>query len=687
MAETKPTCALLLISQDMEWMNAFQKGVNRFFLSTEKVIDSLEATETQLLNFSPDLIVLSADSQMPEMDKLKQLLYRLGKNIPVLVIKSDSTEPSDTYVKQGAEFVCARRDLLSAIRAVQHIMRLAGNEDQMSDTQTHMEALAMRYERLFADLPDPLCYLQDGLFLSANPAFLKVFKVKDEQALNELTFMNFVPLKSERNIKQLMKMALEKDVVPAEKIELHNKEGEKLDMVVHVSRVQINGETAVQMYLRDAAASGGAGGGLDPTTGLGNATLLRASIRQTQERSESELLGTWVYLWLENYREVFQKDGYKPAEILIRAVVQAAERLLPPSTEMVRFCDDSILLWITGDKEQAITRIQNLVNYLDELVPENIGRLIHPYAFAGMLEVRKTSTFEELLSKSYRAVRGLAVSQSKERIAEPAAANMTRKDERRVNEITHMLDQQRIRFWYQPIVMLSNPDGISRYADKLEILPNPDTVEGLEEEIEVDTLLQLADRYGLGRRIDQVKFTQFCQDILSYDGDQRGLTGFLSVSADTLEDETFPEWLESLFNQTGISPAQIVFDLKVDTANNAYSGAKRLIDKMRPLKARFAISEIGRFDEEIKEILERIQPEVLKLDMQEIDTFEDDEEDRFMSAVKEYAQAHQTILIADRMESPAQLSRVWPHDIQYLQGDGMISAMEHFDFDFNEPLF
>lgn len=678
MSDQKQTCSLLFISRDMEWLNAFQKGVQRFFFTQEKTADTLEEVENVLKDYRADLIVLSVDERLPSMDKVKQLLHRLGRHIPVLTVAPDWQSGSDTYVKLGAEFVSARRDLLTAIRAVQHVMRLHANEAAMIHAEHHLQGVEQRYQRLFDDLPDPICYLQDGLFLDANPAFLRLFKVKDKAALESLTIMSFVPLKSERNVKQLMKLAMEKDVVPSEKLEFHDNEDGKLELTAQVSQVKFRGEDAVQMYLRNASAGGG--GGVDPTTGLGVGNILKASITQTQERSENQFLGVWIYLWLENYREVLQKDGYKPAEILMHSVAETAQRLLPPSTEMARFTDDALVLWIDGDKEQAITRVQNLVANLDELVPENIGRLIHPHTFAGMQEVRKDSDYEDLIAKSFRAVRGLALGQGKDRVAEPAAADMSRKDERRLNMINKLLDNNQINFLYQPITMLE-PDGVPRFATRINILA---AAEEMEEEMELDMMLQLADRYGLGRQLDRLKVRQFCQDVLSYDGDQRHLIGFLSLSNDALNDEEFPDWLANQLKQTGIAPQQIVLEIGLDGATNAFSGLLRLAEKMRPLGARVAITEIARFDEEIKEIFGRIKPDVIKLDMREIDTFDEDEEPRFMEAIKGYAEEHHATLIVDHMESPAQLSRVWPYDLQILQGDGIVAPLANFNYDFSE---
>lgn len=687
MADEKESCSILFISNDMEWMLAFSKGVQRFYLLSERRAESLEIAQTLMSESRPDLVVLSVQDGLPTMEALRPIVREnIRPPVPVIVIDNQA-ESLDKWIKQGAEYACIRRDLLSAVKHVQQIMRLIRYEKMKTEAERQTKALENRYERIYRDLPDPVAYVQDGLFFDANPAFLHTFGVKNRAALDELTLMTFVPHKSERGLKTLLKKATQKEVVPSERYELQTVEGAKLDMNVSVSGVSINGENGLQMYFRSAATGGGAAGsGIDPSTGLGGPAVLKASIRQTQERHEDKaVLGYWVYLWIENYREVWQKDGFKVAEILISAVAETVKRFLPPSTEMIRYTDDGLAMWVNGNKEEVIKRFNSLISRLDEIVPENIGRLIHPVVYAGMYEITTESTFEDLVSKGFRAVRALAVSQSTERVAEPLSGNMTRKEERRVNEVHTILDEKRIKILYQPISALE-VDGIPRYADRLTVLPSESENENYED-MELELIMQVAERFALARRFDRIKINTILQDVLSYGGDQKALRCFIGLTTDTLSDDTFPDWVSSQLRATGIMPEQIVFELRLDAVANAFSGAKRLIELMRPQGSRFALTDVGRLDNEVKELLERVKPEVIKLDMREIDTFEDKEEEDFMHAVKAYAEANQVMIIADHMESPAQLSRVWPYDIQYIQGDGIVPPLEKFNFDFSEPLF
>ena len=685
----KESCSILMISNDMEWMLAFSKGVQRFFLLNERRADTLEQAESRMQESRPDIVILAVREGLPSMDKLRPIVReKIYPPVPVIVIDS-KPEGLDQWIKQGAEYACARRDLLNAVKHVQQLMRVAHFDGTLRGIEKNAKAISDRYERIYHDLPDPVAYVQDGLFIDANPAFLHTFGVKDRAALDELTLMNFVPHKSERGIKALMKKATEKDVVPSERFELQSLSGGKVDVNLSVSGITIHGEPGLQMYFRSAEAGGGGGTGLDPTTSLAGPRVIAASIKQTQERSEPKtVLGYWVYAWIENYREVWQKDGYKAAEIMMKTVADTTRRFLPPSTEISRFTDDGLALWLTGKKEESIKRVNGLIAHLDEVVPENIGRLVHPKVFAGISEITTESSYDDLVSKGFRAVRGLAMSQSSDRVAEPMSGDISRKDERRVNEIQAILDDNRLRVQYQPISALE-ADGIPRYADRLLVLPPEGDSEGENTApvMEMDKLLQVAERFGFARQFDRYKINTFIQDILSYEGDQRALQCYIALSTDTLLDDSFPEWFDSQLRATGIGPGQIVFELKLENLANGFTGAIHLINKMRPQGSRFALADVGRMDTTVREMLERVKPEVIKLDMREIDTFEDHEEEEFMREIKKYAEEHHTMLIADHMESPAQLSRVWPHDIQYIQGDGIVPPIDKFSFDFNEPLF
>ena len=77
MSENKENCNLLLLSTDLEWSGAFLKGVQRFYVTTERIIDSVGKLKTELQALLPDLIIVSVNEEFTP-DKVKLILNELG---------------------------------------------------------------------------------------------------------------------------------------------------------------------------------------------------------------------------------------------------------------------------------------------------------------------------------------------------------------------------------------------------------------------------------------------------------------------------------------------------------------------------------------------------------------------------------------------------------------------------------
>lgn len=686
MSDNKENCNLLLVSRDLEWSNAFLKGVQRFYVTTERIIDRIDHLKGELQALLPDLIIISANEEITP-DKVKAILNEMSLNIPLIAVDLSSTPVLDNLIKLGADFAVARRDLLSALKYLQNIMYLKQVVAHSEEIKQKSRSLQGRFHHLYDDLPDPVAYVQDGLFVDCNTAFLNVFGLVHRQQLDETTLMTFVPSKSERALRNFLRKANGREVIPPEKMEFQKLNGDSVEVMLGLANVEFDGEKALQLYFRlgGEGAAGGGGGGVDMTTRLPPPAVLRANLNQAKDRAEdNEVLGYWMHLLVDNYREVWQRDGYRSAEILMKAVVEASQRYLPPSTEMTRFTDDALVMWITGNKEDVIKRVQGLIARLDEVVPENIGRMITPITFAGMFEIKKESSYDELVSKGFSAARALVQANKGERVAEPVSGTMSRKDEKRVNQIREIIDEGRIKLMYQPIPSIE-ANGIPRYGDYLEFLEKDE--EGAEP-VERDLIMQIAERYDLARQFDYFKVGKLIEEVLSYGGgDQHGLNFYITFSNSGLNDPAFPEWFESQLLQTGLNPSQFVIEFSIDAYANAYSGAMRLVQRLRPRGARFALADLARWDADIEEMLQRLEPQVLVLDMREIDTFEEAEEDEFMKHLKNYAREHRCEIVVNHMDSPAQLSVVWRNDLQLLQGNGIVPAQDGFDFDFKESLF
>lgn len=105
---------------------------------------------------------------------------------------------------------------------------------------------------------------------------------------------------------------------------------------------------------------------------------------------------------------------------------------------------------------------------------------------------------------------------------------------------------------------------------------------------------------------------------------------------------------------------------------------------VRKIGAKIAVTQVGILNDESRRILNDVKPEVIKLDMREINTLEDNEEEAIMGEIRETAEAIKATVIAEYLESPAQIAKIWPYNITFIQGDGMTPILDEMDFNFDD---
>ncbi|MBV7435102.1 EAL domain-containing protein [Cardiobacteriaceae bacterium TAE3-ERU3] len=672
-------CKIILVSQNMEWNHIFFRNLKSEYVVEEQTCDQVWQVKDLLKKDIPDILIM-VGNEAENVLKLKKQNANVSANIPILAVTEKNC---NDFIKAGADYCIKPVDILSAVKHTVQVIEDNKRLKKIDELKCQCDALSQLNNALYQYSPDPLCYIQDGLFIDANKAFLDCFAIKDKSELDDLTLLSLVTPKSEKALKILLKTASGHNLSASDSFEIQTQSGTKKTLQCTASQVNFYGEEAVQLNWREVNQAGGVAVSTDRTTGLmGFSAIQQLLANQRKDNKSAESLGIWIFLWLENYREIWGQDGYDAAELLMHSVAKSVTRFMPPSTIATRFNDDCLILLAQGERHVAIERMEKLITQLQGEIPEGIDRMVHPEVYTLVDTVSPEMTDSQLLSSSFRAVKALSMSQSQDHLTTGNTNKLSRNDERKILQLQKIIDDQRLKVKYLPISHLE-ADGVPRFGVELDVELDADQ----GDDFELDSLVAVAERQNMSKVLDELKVNAFIQDVLCFDGNQRAINGYIGLTSSSVQDQTFVDWLISQFKQTGIAPEQATFEITLDTALNTFSGALNFTNNMRKYGSHVAITEIGRFDDDVKELLEKIGPDVLKLDMREIDTFEDEEEERFMAAVKNHAEEYGQTIIVDYMESPAQLSRVWPYDLQLLQGEGMVSAVDSFEYDFSEPLF
>ncbi|MBS9777237.1 MAG: GGDEF domain-containing protein [Gammaproteobacteria bacterium] len=673
---------IIIVSEQLQLIDLIENVLKKTYVVNVHQSNQVVEIKRILSRESIDVVIVDDSTDILGVGSISSGIKELRMNTPVLqLMSSDSEKSFGDFLNNGASLVCPLNDPAAILSCVKLLVSHSNKSIELSKEVGEVEGYRLKFEDLYLGLADPICYLADGTFVDCNPAFLRAFEVSDKDELQELTIMNFAERKAQAELKKHLKKSTVRDLSANPVVfQMQTKLGSAVEYVVMSKPAKFNDEDVVQVYMRSTSEGASGGAGLyDETTGLANKEQMGFFIKQKIEEYNSQGgQGVLAYLHISNYRDVWSSDGIEEAEKFILATTKYVRSNSPAHTEISRYTDDGLLLFIPKiTAKEAEESLSILIKGLDVLTPEGMVRMVEALCYIGFDEINKDSNYQDLISQLFKTARSTAISGGA-RVSEPTANEVVKKDEKRLEAFQKVLTHERITLRYQPIASL-NACELKCYRERVSFH------DAQGELLDLDVLVNIGERYQLMRRLDRWKINHIFNVLLEIDSDKRsGLVMFISISEDSLKAPGFSSWLAEQMLHTGLGGQYFVFEIAADSAQNTYSGTKSFVKTMRENGAKIAISKIGNLSKDNVRIINDIQPEYIKLDIREIDTLDDLEEQEIMEDICQKAKDHNSILIAEYIECSAQLIRVWPYGIKFIQGDSMTPPMDSMSFDFNQ---
>ncbi len=686
MPENTPnqTTNLIVVTEQLEQLDIIEKALKKKLTLNTYTTNNILELKKIISNEAVDVVIVDDAESTLGVGSVRTALNDLHLSTPILQLEHRAQgTPDANFIRNGASIVCAHDDSVAILHNTQLLIAYSRGQSMLKDDQDTIGGYREKFQDLYKGLADPICYVHDGVFLDCNPAFLRTFEVSDKDELDELTILNFVDRKQHSDFKNHLRKSTRRDMSANPILfSMLTKLGKSVEFTMMSKPTKYEDEDAVQIYLRSASEGGGGAAVLfDASTGLSNREQMGFFLEQKRQHLEQQGgQGFLAYLIIHNYRDVWGTDGFEESEKFIKAIAGTVRKTLPVRTEASRYTDDGLLLFIPNNDAKEVERMLiDLVRTLDKLTPDNMVRMVEPMCYVAYDHFTKDSKDHLMLTSIlFRSARGIALSEGSTRVCLPTSTEVSKNDERRLELIQSILKEETMQLLFQPIVSFA-PDGKRRYRERLSLFHES------EPDLEMDVVIGTAERYDMMHHIDKWKINQLLDLLLGIPQQTReNLLVFILLSADALKNNKFLEWLIEQMEHTGLGGEHFVFEMTTDNVIGAYSGALRLSKAVRDCGAQIAVSKIGTLSAENERILNDIQPDIIKLDIREIDTLDDREEEETMTDICAKAKDINAVIIAEYIESPAQLARVWPYGVVLVQGDSITPKSENFDFDFSE---
>lgn len=237
------------------------------------------------------------------------------------------------------------------------------------------------------------------------------------------------------------------------------------------------------------------------------------------------------------------------------------------------------------------------------------------------------------------------------------------RESRWIARLTDALENDKFQLHYQPIVPVNNPNR----ASHCEILLRLETEDG--ELLNPGLFLPPAERFQFMPQIDRWVTAKVIQWLSTPEGrDFDAEVVLVNLSAQSLTDDRFADFVTEQFAKSGVDPARICFEVTETAAISSLSRAASLMTRLRELGCRFALDDFGSgmssFD-----YLTDLPVQVLKIDGSYVERIVDSPAHcAIVRSINDIGHAMNMVTIAESVCDPKIMAKLKELGVNYAQG-------------------
>jgi diguanylate cyclase (GGDEF)-like protein len=461
--------------------------------------------------------------------------------------------------------------------------------------------------------------------------------------------------------------------VPPQRLQLVRLDGRQVEAMVTAASYDDDGETAIQVLLRDTrrAARDGATAHVDETTGLPDRGGFSAALAVALQAAEAEGRQVAVlHVDLDRFNLVNDTLGHEIGDEILRQASARLRRAVRGSNVLARFGGDEFLLFAAGDDAEREGR---------RVAASIIAAFHEPFAAAERMIFSSPSIGVSLYPRDganpcalLRAA-DLALHVSKQSggnvaaFYQPslAADSLARLDLE--NRLHRALDQDELRLCYQPIYDIASGRIVAVEA-LLRWFPTDGPAMMPAEFIPV------AEETGLIKPIGDWVLRTACTQVREWQRRHPGLAALrvhVNVSPRQLRDMDTRGSVRRFLEESGLSASSLTLELTESTFLKDFEPTLRNLEQLREMGVRLSIDDFGT-GYSCLDYLRRLPIDELKIDRSFVhDLVRDPSNAALVSAILAMARALGLSVVAEGVESWEQLEALRDKGCRRVQGYGL----------------
>ncbi|HWP94326.1 MAG TPA: EAL domain-containing protein [Gammaproteobacteria bacterium] len=634
---------------------------------------NVEDAEKALKERRPDVIFYFLQTPGISLEDVVALPARLKLDCPVLAVTKQADEASiAATIRKGA------RDLVSIDNAERleavlvrelEVMRQSRALRKAEDT---LRGYQERFQSFLQESGDAIAYVQDGIHVNANPAYLELFGHKLSAELEGLPVMDlFVGADQTRLKDALRDVAKGKSLEPL-KLKAATAKGER-EIEIALRQVEIDGEPCVELAIRSEAdttaleAQMAELGKRDPVTGLYHRHYFAELLTQELATSKAGVVRALVLVKPDKFSAIEERIGPLATDEVLKQLAEIVTSLVEQNDVAARFGGNIFTVLM---QRPSLKQIELWADKLRTTVAGKIfeagGQSTSMTVSIGIADFAdEAPTPGAIIGHAQQAGHeARAAGGNRIKVYTPPVRDKEGKisDVGWVKKITTALKQNNFQLVYQPIASLQG--DVSEFFDVLVRMIDEDG-----KEIMPGEFIPAAIRNGLMVGIDRWIMDKAFKVLAERARENRKTRFFIRLSDQSLVDATLPAWVEKQLAACGVPTGSVVFQIAEQAVEKHLKEAKEFTTAIKRLNCGIAIEHFG-IGHNPLQIFEHLRMDFVKIDGSLMPYLQTENPKRaLVQQIIEKTQELGIDTVAERVENANTMAVLWQLGVNYIQGN------------------
>ncbi len=560
--------------------------------------------EAPLERGSSDLIIFCSYDAGVSLDRVLRQQRALQEDVPLIVIADHDSDRSEMIqaLRAGARDVIERDDT-EHLRFV--VARELGDLRQRRGARRLMQRLQQYEERqraLTEATSDPIAFVQEGIHVFANPAYLALFGYSSLDDLQAAPFLDLIGSAQRRDVRDLLRTA--GIAAGADSASLNvtcaRADATRFEASLLATRSEMDGEPCLRISVRPAAAPVAADESIGTTDKMAHLPGLNALMRELRDRIGEDRVArkpfAMFFIRPKGAASLLANLGLWRGLSTLAAFGATLSGMIEDRGFLAQVSDEGFGLIVDGlDEPGAETLTKSIRAQARMPLPGKPKTTEDPQCDVGYIVLSgRTPDPVDALDAAFRKATQGSISPDRQAtgMQKPTSLASRNKqvaedgDEAMATRIEEAIARDRLMLVYQPIVSLLG-DNQENYSVLVRLLDEHESL------LEAKDFIGPSIRLGLIERIDKWAIRQAIRII----GDKRraghNLSFFINLAEDTFRNPGVIIWICDCLREFDVRGNWLTFLFQEELVLGNLASLSKLVEGLKKIKCRVAVNRFG----------------------------------------------------------------------------------------------